>query len=797
MRLAGLRLLIRAAAVVACALAPACARADTPAIYFRIPSKPVAEALVDFALQARVSIGDAGLHFDDRRSTPVEGRYTPREALARLLAGTGFDFDIFDAGTIRIRRARPSNVSPGDTETVVVTATKRRAVAQDLPYSISVTSGVQLAAVRAQTPNDLTAHVAGLTASNLGAGEDKFFVRGLSDSVLPGMSESMVGLYLDEARITDDAPDPDLRLVDIDRVEVLRGPQGSLYGAGSLGGLIRIIPNAPVLDEWQAGLSFTTAETNGGAPSYGADAMINIPLARDRLALRAVAYDDRDGGYLDDIRLGLKNANRTDTRGGRMALAYQPNAIWSVTLSAAYQDIHARDAQYFEAGQPELERDNFVLEPQKNNFFESAATVRGNFGSVDLVSASSVVMRRLNVRYDATDAWNGLTGLPEGPAGFDDGRSITSLTQEFRLSSDAGTRWTWLAGLYLSHRNEDFNSDLTGPDGTGAAVSAEMETRADHADDAALFGEASYAVVPQFTITVGGRVFLSWRKVSAHGVSNYPAGGFTFSDTLKQSGATPKFVATWRPNERLTIYGQVSEGYRLGGFNVDGPAGATNDPGDPGEKAFDSDSLWNYEIGAKAQFWDGRIQAAAAAYFAVWNNVQSDQVRPDGTFFIVNAGKVHDLGFETDVSLEPFDGFKLAGNLFFNNTQLIDANPLLVKSDGVLPGAPDISYGLSARYDLPWKRWADVFFALDYSYVGRSNLNFDEMNSPTMGGYHITNARIGIGRGRLQLILFADNLANERKNTFAFGNPFDFAATRQITPPRPRTVGVTLEWTAP
>ncbi len=795
MRYSGYRCVRHAMLGIACALAPAAASAQTETAMFHVPAEPVGQALIDFALQAKISIGDAGLDFGAARSTAIDGIFTRQGALKHLLAGTGYEFDFLDGDTVRIRlRGRPVQIAPQTGEIVVVTATKREAVAQNLPYSIAVSTGRQLESAGAQTPNDLTGQVAGLTATNLGPGEDKLFVRGLSDSALPGLSESMVGLYLDEARITDDAPDPDLRLIDIDRVEVIRGPQGTLYGAGSLGGLVRIVTNTPVMGETQFKLSSSAAVTDGGAPSYGFDAMANLPLAGDTLALRAVGYDEHEGGYLDDIRLHVNNANATDTTGGRLMLAWRPNAVWSVTAAAAYQDIRARDSQYYEAGDPPLERDDFILEPQDNRFFQTSLTIKGELAGADLTSASALVVRHLDNRFDATSAWTALTGLAEGPSTFQSGRGIESVTQEVRLASNGGGRWTWLGGLFLSHRDEEFQSTLTGPDALGAPLVAETERRTDHDTDLALFGEASYAFTQQISLTFGGRFFLAHRSVGAHGAAMIPGDSFSFADRHTQSGATPKLVLGYKPTDNMMFYGQVAEGYRLGGFNVDGPAGATHDPNDPGEKTFDSDSLWNLELGTKTDFWDGRIVANAAGYLAIWNNVQSDQVRPDGTFYIVNAGRVHDLGFETDITVMPVDGLSLQGNLFLNNTQLIDPNPLLVQSDGVLPGAPDISFGVSGRYDLPWKSFADMFVAFDYSYVGRSNINFDEINSPTMGGYHITNLRLGLARGPWQLIAFADNIANERKNTFAFGNPFDFATASQITPPRPRTVGLTLTW---
>jgi outer membrane receptor protein involved in Fe transport len=776
-----------------CAVSLQHAWAQGEAVAIHIPAEPLDKALVDFALQARLTVGHPGVAFKQAHANAVDGTITPEEGLRRLLAGTGYGFDFLEADTVRIRLVAADRAAPALTvEQVIVTATKREAVAQALPYSIVVMTGSQLQNTDTQTPNGLTTQVAGLLATNLGPGQDKFFVRGLSDSVLPGLSESMVGLYLDEARITDDAPDPDLRLVDIDRVEVVRGPQGALYGAGSLGGLVRIITNKPDFDSEQFSASSNYAITRGGGPSYGMDAMVNLPIVNGALAARGVFYWQHDGGYIDDLRLNIPNANSTDTEGGRLALAWQPNAIWSVTAGLVYQDIKEKDSQYYAEGSPALTRENFLREPQSNRFVETSITASAQLGWADFLSASALTVRGLHGQYDATTAWPSLTGLPQGVAAFDDGRGVTSVTQEIRLTSTGGGRWQWLTGAYYSHRDESFRSDLTGPDASGLPLDAQSERRADHANEMALFGEATFSPWPQFSITAGARVFDASHDVTARALATIPGGSFTFKGSIAQSGITPKLVFAYTPLENVMAYASVSEGYRLGGFNIDSPAGGADEDGG---KAFDSDSLWNYELGAKTAFWDGRLTLNAAGYLAVWRNVQTDQIAADGSFFIANAGTVNDLGVETDVTIVPVDNLTLQGNLFLNNAQLSHPNPLLVQTEGVLPGAPDISFGISGRYDFPWHRWGDAFAGFDYSYVGRSHLGFDESNSPPMGGYHLTNLRLGIRRGEWQAVLFVDNLANEQKNTFAFGNPFDFATTHQITPPRPRTIGIDLNWT--
>ncbi|MGH6870883.1 MAG: TonB-dependent receptor domain-containing protein [Rhizomicrobium sp.] len=783
---------------LACAAATG-TRAQSPEYTFHIPAEPVDQALVDFAIQAHLSVGHSGVAFRNARANAVSGTFRSDEALRRLLAGTGYSFTFLDPWTVAIHPAAASPAAqpqpaPLATEQVVVTATKRREVAQTIPASIAVISGRELDDTRTRTPNELTTQVAGLLATNLGPGQDKLFVRGLSDSVLPGQSESIVGLYLDEARITDDAPDPDLRLVDIDRVEVVRGPQGTLYGAGSLAGLVRIITNKPDFDDREFAAETSVANTKTGAPSYGVDMMVNQPLVAGKLALRLVGYVQHDGGYIDELRFNLPNANSTFTEGGRAALSWRPNAIWTVTAGLTYQDIRERDSQYFTEGSAALVRDNFVLEPTSNRFFEANVTVTASLNWADLVYASAVTVRKLHSKYDATSAWSDLTGFATGASAFNDGRDVTSVTQEFRLASNGNTRWQWLAGAFYSHRDEDFGSDLTGPDATGSLLDAESERRTDHADEYALFGEATYRPWPKISITAGARVFEASHSVGADALSTIPGASFAFASSTSQHGVTPKLVLAYRPVRPVTVYASVSEGYRLGGFNINGPAGAMAGDDGSGGSTFESDFLWNYEIGAKTEFWGGRLVANAAGYLAVWRNVQSDQVRSDGTFYIVNAGTVNDLGLEADVSLIPLDNLTLRANLFLNNAQLNHPNPLLVQTEGVLPGAPDISFGVSGRYDIPLRKWGSAFIGADYSFVGRSHLGFDESNSPPMGGYHLTNLRLGLTHGSWEFTAFADNLANNQKNTFAFGNPFDFATSRQVTPPRPRTIGVSLSW---
>jgi outer membrane receptor protein involved in Fe transport len=764
---------------------------------FEIRAEPMAAALVDLAIQARISIGHAGVDFREVAANPVHGRLTTEQALNALLANTGFEATTIDAQTVAIHKltvAAPAPDTTGIIQEIVVTATKRTAVAQTLPDSIAVLTASDLEDRGATVSNDLTGQVAALTATNLGAGQDKLFIRGLSDSVFTGRTQSTVGLYLDDARVTEDAPDPGLRLVDVDQVEVLRGPQGTLYGAGTLGGLIRIVTNKSVLDRFEGMAAVSAATTDGGGPSGSADAMFNAPIVPDVLGLRLVGYIKSDGGYLDDPRLGLNNVNHTDTRGVRGGVTWVPADEWTVRLAVTDQTINAADAQYYAATLPPLTRDNLVQEPHQDDFLQTSVTIEGPLAWGTLTSATAYTRRRIADQYDSSLEWPVLTGYPAGRSVFDDVRDIRSATHETRLASAEADPWRWVTGLFLSTRDEDYRSRLTGPAPGNPGLVALGQSREDHANEAAIYGDLTYRPLDGLSLEAGVRLFYASVDAAATldqiGHAPAPASG-----TNDATGITPKATLSFQPNDRMTLYVDAAEGFRLGGININGPAGATN--GSSGESdngistnTFASDQLWSYEIGAKTSFLDGRLIANGAAYYTSWQNAQSDQILPDGTLYIANVGDGGIPGVEADLDFQATEHFRLRSNVFWSDPRIVHANPLLVQTAGRLPGVPEDSFGVSARYDRPIGDAYDAFADIDYAYVGKSYVGFDESNSPQMGNYYISNLRLGLLHDAWQATLYIDNISDERANSFAYGNPFSFGRVGQITPLRPRTIGL-------
>jgi len=320
-----------AAAAVSLSVAPPALAASPPSYEFRIAGKPLSEALIDFAVQSNLSIG--GVSACAGRTEGLNGRYTVEEGLRRLLDGANCRFRRVASDTVRIlpmERIEAAPVTEGPAppppppapseqvlQEVVVTATKRAAVVDQLPYAVSALGSEALKDAGAVDIDDVASQLASFSTTNLGPGRDKILLRGLSDGVFTGRTQSTVGVYLDNVPITYNAPDPDLHLGDLDTVEVLRGPQGTLYGGGTMSGIYRIVPRKPELDELSGSFRGGVTSTLGGGLSDQVEGAINAPLVKDRLAIRAMAYQDIEGGYIDDINLRQNQIDRSVRTGGR------------------------------------------------------------------------------------------------------------------------------------------------------------------------------------------------------------------------------------------------------------------------------------------------------------------------------------------------------------------------------------------------------------------------------------------------------------------------------------------------
>jgi outer membrane receptor protein involved in Fe transport len=806
--------------MLAAALAPQAVRAAARPD-FNVPAEPLTQALLDFAVQANVSISvDAAVRCR-ARGNPVQGRQGVEQGLERLLAGTGCAYRKLDASTYRIVRAPPPLVirtphprepiarppavalkttpPAGPTELslteLVVTATRRAALVERLPDAVTSLTASDIAAARAGDLSDLTGHVAGMTVTNLGPGRDKILLRGLSDGPLTGHTQTTVGIYLDDVRVTYNAPDPDLRLTDVDRVEIVRGPQGTLYGAGSVGGIVHVVTRAPQLDRRAADVSATGTWTQNGEPGGALEGMVNVPLARGRAAVRLAGWYERAGGYIDDVRLGLKNVNTTTRAGARLTLRVKLSDDWSLSAGLTHQSITAQDSQYSAGGLPALTRALRLREPHDNDFTQAFVSVEGETRLGRLKNAFSVIRHDIASTYDAsTDLPRFPPGLLIRPSPFDDGNRIQLAVDELTLTSPGDGRLQWLVGAFLSGGTQNLSSVLATTI-AGAPAQVYGEDRTDRLREIAGFGEVSYAITPRLTVTLGARAYQTRLRTASTTRSPLVGAMDPFMGELSDASVTPKAAVRYQLNGTAMIYALASQGYRAGGFNTGGIPGTAygSQAGDPQPfRKFSRDDLWNFESGFKARFWDNRLTLRAAAFYDLWYNVQSDRLTSQGLAFTANLGDGRNYGLEVEAGYH-WGGLTAHANLMVDRPELTRLNPgFPTTRDSGLPGVPKISAGADVRYERPIGRGVTASVSADYAYVGASVLTFDRHTAPPMGDYSTARVAMGLEGGGWRVTAFIDNLGGVGGNTFAYGNPFTLRRSLQFTPQRPRTAGVAV-----
>ena len=767
---------------------------------YDVPPSRLTDVLVGFALQADVTVGGSDLAACGAHSPGVRGRLTATTALGRLLSGTGCGFRAIDARSFQVLRlqartappppsvagAPPESISPQTVAEIILTAPKLSGPAGRIPYAVSVVSGAELEAARTRDAGELALQTAGLTVTNLGAGWDKLFLRGLSDGPFTGRTQATVGTYLDDFRINFDAPDPDLLLTDVQQVEVLRGPQGTLYGSGSIGGIYRIVTRKPDLDRAGASISVSGALTKSGAASGSAEGMLNVVLVPERLAVRAVAYDEVAGGYLANPGLGLADVNRTQRSGARLAAKLRLDDQWSVTLSGLYQGIAARDAQYVSGGGTALLRTTAVTEPQDNDFSSLGVAVEGSGSWGRFTSATALVNHSLSARYDATASLPAFGG--GGTGAFDSVQHKETLVEEADLASPTGRRLRWMAGLFLATGDEQAISRVLV---THTATQPYREDRKDVLRESAVYGELAYELTPWLRLTGGVRAFRFQRTTRSEVAS---AAGLSGSrGEAPTTGLAPKLVVEFQVSPSVTAYVQAAEGYRPAGFSSGGLPSDTG-PGAGGFRRFGADELWNYEAGLKASLLKGALTIQSAVYRVHWRNLQTDQILPSGLPYTVNIGDARNLGAEAEAAMRAGPYLTLRASLSLNDPQLYRLNSALpaLAEEEPLPTIAKATASLALDYARPVAPGLEAVFAAGMQHVGASGLTFGSGARQRMGDYTTLRLSGGLNGGRWRAGLYLDNPLDASGDTFGFGNPFSFRTGPQRTPQRPRTVGLSL-----
>ncbi len=733
---------------------------------------------------------------------------------------------------------------------VIVTATKRAERLQDVSESISAFDSSDIAMRGLDKIDDVAKYIPGLSLAQREPGGTTIVFRGVASSGIQFGAVSSSALYLDEQPITQSGRSVDPRFIDIERVEALRGPQGTLYGSSSQSGTLRVITNKPDPSGFDAWAEAAVNQVEDGDTGYDVSAMLNIPLA-ERLALRLVGFAAEDAGYIDRVLSDSpggtfdnsdvveEDVNSIQTTGARAALRLDVSDDVDLTLGLIYQDLSADGHSDMSPGAGDLEQVRFEEETLEDEWYQAALTLNASMGFADLTIAASYFDRDFFYEADATDYEFNFNqsgyvvydfgGDPRGFANNNDLTEITTFEARLQSNNDAESRWSWLGGVFYSKEegHTEFGSFVRGYADTPAfAYFAYLEYNVYNGvleptdqwwlgvydtelEQKAVFGEVAFDVTENFTITAGGRWFEYDRTFDL--LQEAPPGfsGFSRTDAqtkTKDDDIVGKVNLTYRIDDDRMVYFTWSEGFRNGGANPVRPNSIL-----PTE--FSSDTLTNWELGAKTEWMDNRLRLNVAAYHMSWDDFAVQIEDPQPAVFqlgFVNLPTAEINGVEAEFTFVVNDAWQIDATLGYNDAQISEATVLtLVDDDGNefsrpveegarLPLTPEWSGALGIEWRSRGQLMnAQPFARLDLAHVGEVVSNLEGFESvvgqagaATLPGYETGDFRIGLEGDRWTSSLFVDNIWDERAVTFRSNR---WAEPRESII-RPRTYGLQLRY---
>jgi iron complex outermembrane recepter protein len=795
----------------------------------------------------------------------MTGFFVRMSVVGALLAATF-------AGPAMAQTAEKGAASTG-LEEVVVTATRREERLQDVPISVSAFSQEKLDSQGLKNIDDLSRLAPGVMFSRNGTGSSANYNDENSDIAIRGIDSSAgsstTGIYIDDTPIQSrhigfGAVNAFPQLFDIDRVEVLRGPQGTLFGAGAEGGVLRFITPAPTMVGSAGYVRAESAWTEHGDPSYEIGAAMGTALIDDVLGLRVSASYRRDGGWVDRANYTIdtsqstilptiayagtteKAANWQQTMTFRAALKWKASDTVTVSPSIYYQRLQLNDTSIYwpslsDPANGVYRNGNQLTNPSTDPYYLGAVRVDWDVSSsAHLVSNTSYYSRDQHSTSDYTQylraTWTLFAAYPNtypqpGDAGYAPFRDQQkNFYQEFRLAStDASARLTWNTGLFYSHTNENIPEDIYDNNleaETGGGVCAYIPVDCPNGlifhgpedriveKQIAAFGEASYKFTEKLKGTVGLRV----SRIDVDGTTGF-GGAFsgvplepliTAESKSSETPVTPKFVLGYQPDRDNLYYASASKGYRAGGINIQVavacdpdlltlglPVGADGHPHVPG--AYDSDSLWSYELGAKNSLFGHTLQVNSSLFLIDWKKIQQNVYLPScGEQFSANLGQVQSRGGDIDLTYRPIQPLTLgltvaytdarytqascAGTLTPQGSACHDAasgnsfSPIVTEGNRLL-GAP-WTFLASAEYAAPVAAWGGrtAYLRLDYQQTTAQtalipgldyhNALFDD-SVPGLPDTRSLSLRAGLRFSGVDLSLFANNLTNEHPLMFS------------------------------
>jgi iron complex outermembrane receptor protein len=703
---------------------------------------------------------------------------------------------------------------------IVVTAQRRAERLQDVPAAITALSGDSLNEMRLQGNADLAAYVPSLSFDVLGPGETTLTIRGLGTSY--GL-EPAVSLYVNETPLdtrTDGyAGAPDIDFFDVDRVEVLRGPQGTLYGSSSMGGAVRILTAQPDPKAFAVNAEVGGSSMDGGGEGYLAKSAVNLPLTVDS-AIRIVGAFEHVPGYINqaapgdyavaqpDLPVTARRINDVDLKSGRIIGLWKPTDALTIKPTFMISEVDARNNSDYFSNLPEFTTAATYPSPQTSRLEVGNLQVDYNFDFATLMSSTSVLSRDVQTQSDFTLFWANLAPVfgvsyPPNYSSTDSDTSHNSgFIQELRLTSPTEQALRWVGGAYFSHFRQH-SGELTNSQAlanaigqtTGPNLYSFDQTVVDQ--QTAVFVDLTYKILPRLEITAGERYYElrdSLENVQS-GVLAAPSQPLVHA---KASGNSPRLVLTYHPLDDTTVYATAARGYRPGGPNVGLPTGTGCTLNSAYSSLYQPDTVWNYELGTKLEFLDRKLSIDLAAYRIDWKNVQQAVTDPGcGYLFVANVGTARSKGVEAEINFKPVESLLLTASGSYDHAEFTSIGaPFLqaaaAQAGEAVPGVPRQKFNLGGEYTAVIADYTG-YLRLDWSHLGSVPAGFGY--NAVRPAYGALEAAVGVRAGHYDLSLYGHNLTNSNGileilegTSYSFGNTF----TTQISTP-PRTVGIDLK----
>jgi iron complex outermembrane recepter protein len=716
-------------------------------------------------------------------------------------------------------------------EEIIVTSTRRPERLQDVPLSVTAYSQQELNEKGIVGYEGLAAQTPGVVLNKQTDNFNNFTARGIATNSYGANLQSTVAIYIDELPISTIGNTTTLNpnLYDVERVEFLRGPQGTLFGSGSLSGALRILTKSPDLTRFEASTQVDYGVTGSGFDSFRQryDGMVNLPLINDVLALRIVGFYRHEDGWVDNIGTGRNDANTLEDGGVRATLLYKPTDRLSVKFLVSYEDSVPKDASLTSPSLGLYTRDSNEPDIYSGKLTNYNATINYQFDFANFTSSTTYSRFDQDFFVDLAGTFGGLL-----PFGLDDLGFQRTFVEEARLASNPGGKFDWVIGLFDLDRRARVDSgerssldflESAGLTGLPDKYFAKDITHADSSELAG-FGDLTYHINDQFWVTAG----LRYGRVSAQGFddgggynSNYfvnALSGITGPLTLTPTVAGPgpkaeaskpsyKGSVSYKPSSNLTTYATVSTGFRSPVINAQaGQASIVNPKDIIIPSGATSDNLKNYELGAKSTWLDGRLNANVAIYYIDWKNIQVQANRvSDSIQFATNIGGAKSKGLELELTAIPINGLTIGLNGSYNHARVtqLSAEEAAISGavDGARLSAPIMQGALNVDYAFDVSSRVKAAWSGSLQHVGSFPNSFPDVpGQPGVGsatyGYTDTyntvntNFRVAIDR-RLTVALYCENVLDSA--AIAYVHPEAFIASRYGRL-QPRTTGVRMNY---